>query len=71
MALYIAHESNNFGWEQTELERFRELWKTGASFEDIAKKLRRKQMDVILLILDQYEQGKLEARKGGVYGWKD
>lgn len=66
---YIALENLNFLWDEDEVLKFREMWEEGLSLPAIAKKLRRKQNEVAVLILDQAEEKKIKPRPGGLWGW--
>lgn len=66
--IYIALENLNFLWDEDEVFKFREMWEEGLSLPAIAKELKRKQNEVAVLILDQAEKGKIQPRKGGVWG---
>ncbi|MDR4171189.1 sugar ABC transporter substrate-binding protein [Bacillus nitratireducens] len=52
--VYIALEEVNFIWNEDDIERFKDLWKKQFSFEDIANRLRRHQIELVALILDQF-----------------
>lgn len=45
------------------------MWEEGLSLPTIAKKLKRKQNEVAVLILDQAEEKKIKPRRGGLWGW--
>jgi hypothetical protein len=68
MTIYIAHEDSNLDWKPKELEKFETLWNAGVSIQNIAKKLKRTQMEIGLIILDRADKGFIKKRKGGLYG---
>ena len=55
-------------WKESELERFRSMWEAGKSFREIAIALRRTQLDITLLIIDQAEAGEIRPRPNGIFG---
>ncbi|WP_342045944.1 helix-turn-helix domain containing protein [Bacillus sp. OTU530] len=68
-ATYIALEDLNFLWDEDDVLKFREMWEEGLSLPAIAKQLKRKQNEVVVLVLDQAEEGKIKPRRGGLWGW--
>ncbi|MDF9629226.1 sugar ABC transporter substrate-binding protein [Bacillus cereus] len=52
--VYIALEEVNFIWNEDDIERFKALWMKQLSLEDISNKLRRHQIEIATLILDQF-----------------
>ncbi|MED1113397.1 sugar ABC transporter substrate-binding protein [Bacillus paramycoides] len=52
--VYIALEDMDFLWKETDIERFKDLWKKRFSVEDIANRLARHQIELAALILDQF-----------------
>ncbi|MBB6452008.1 hypothetical protein HNQ94_000429 [Salirhabdus euzebyi] len=69
MSVYIAHENSNLDWKPKELQKFRNLWNEGFSIQDIAKKLKRPEIEIGLIILDQAHKGKIKPRFGGLMGF--
>lgn len=55
-------------FEDNELTDFKEMWMAGISVENMAKKLRRKPSEVVLLVFDHAERGLIKNRQQGVYG---
>ncbi|HDX9652517.1 TPA: hypothetical protein ROY23_002983 [Bacillus wiedmannii] len=65
---YIMLENFNHGWSNQQVKDFREMWKAGISVENIAKILKRKPQEVILLVYDQAEGKKVSPRSRGLEG---
>nr|WP_255298906.1 helix-turn-helix domain containing protein [Bacillus cereus] len=53
--VYIALEEVNFIWKEEDIKRFKDLWKKRFNVEDIANRLRRHQIEIAALILDQFD----------------
>ncbi|HFK1514991.1 TPA: hypothetical protein ACGXMA_000791 [Bacillus cereus] len=53
---YIMLEQFDHGWNNKQVNDFREMWKAGISVENIAKVFKRKPQEVILLVYDQAEK---------------
>ncbi|GAA0491085.1 hypothetical protein GCM10008986_16430 [Salinibacillus aidingensis] len=68
MPVYIAHDERNLDWWPDELERFRNLWNEGKSIFEMARLLKRPQVEIAIIILDQAEEGFIEQREGGIFG---
>ncbi|MEH7458492.1 sugar ABC transporter substrate-binding protein [Bacillus sp. JJ1127] len=66
LKIHVALEEVNFLWDQREVIRFRELWNSNFSLSDITKKLKRKQIEVAVLILDQMDKYKIHKRAMGL-----
>jgi len=66
---YIALENLNFLWDEDEIIKFREMWEEGLSLPDIAEAFKRPQKEIAIIIIDQAEEGKIQPRKGGLWGW--
>lgn len=58
----------NLDWEPHEVVLVEELWNRGLPIEEIAKKTKRPVKEVFILIFDRAEQGRIEPRKGGIFG---
>ncbi|MDZ5610843.1 sugar ABC transporter substrate-binding protein [Bacillus pseudomycoides] len=52
--VYIALEEVNFIWNENDIGCFKDLWKKRFSFEDIANRLGRHQIELAALMLDQF-----------------
>ncbi|MDA1774360.1 sugar ABC transporter substrate-binding protein [Bacillus cereus] len=52
--VYIALEEVNFIWNEDDIELFKDLWMQQLGIEEIASKLRRHQIEIATLILDQF-----------------
>ena len=55
-------------FKERELERFYKLWDEGMDYKNIAKKMGRTHMDIVLLILDRGEVGAIKDRGTGIFG---
>ncbi|HHK5535841.1 TPA: sugar ABC transporter substrate-binding protein [Bacillus mobilis] len=53
--IYIALEEVNFIWNKEDIERFKILWMKQLGIEEISNKLRRHQIEIATLILDQFD----------------
>ncbi|MBE7099455.1 helix-turn-helix domain containing protein [Bacillus cereus] len=66
LKIHVVLEEANFLWDERDIVYFREMWQEGISFVNICKKLRRHQIEVMLLILDQADLCKIEKRHEGL-----
>lgn len=57
MAAHIALEEIDFIWEESQVHLVRNYWKEGKVLIDIAAEIKRKPIEVFLLLLDQAERG--------------
>lgn len=64
--IYIALEELDFIWDVDEVTMFRQLWREGASINELEEKLDRSQDDIAALILDQARKGKIQQRPMGL-----
>lgn len=68
---YVLFEDYNldldFVFTDDQLQKFKELWKEGVSVQDIAKKMRRKPSEVVLLVFDHAERGLIKNRENGFF----
>ncbi|MEK4085628.1 helix-turn-helix domain containing protein [Psychrobacillus sp. FSL K6-1415] len=58
----------NMVFEERELETFVCYWKEGYGIERISEEMKRKPVEIALLILDRAEIGKIKPRKKGIFG---
>lgn len=67
---HVLFEEKNVRWvyKDREIQHFRQLWNEGVSLKGIAFAMRRTQLDITLLILDQAEAGKIQPRETGIFG---
>lgn len=69
---YILFEDDrldlDFVFSEPELRDFREMWKAEISLVNIAKKLKRRPVEIGLLIVDHAERGLIQTRASGVNG---
>ncbi|WP_156060324.1 hypothetical protein [Bacillus altitudinis] len=66
--VYQACPNCDFIWDEKDIIAFRQMWQDYEPIRHIANRLARKVDDILLLIIDQAELGKIEPRKGGVFG---
>lgn len=65
---YIACLDWNFGWDHPkDFEKLKEAWEQGFGYEEIARKLKRPEKEVIVYIMDQWEKGNLPYRPHGIW----
>ena len=57
-----------FDFTDEELHDFTELWNGEISAENIATKMKRKPIEIVLLIMDRAELGLIKGRKKGLQG---
>ncbi len=69
--VYYACPHSDFIWDEKDIILFRQMWQDHEPIRHIANRLARNVDDILLLILDQAELGKIEPRKGGVFGKED
>lgn len=55
-------------FSENELADFKEMWKAGISVQNMARKMKRRPSEIILLVMDHAERNLIENRKQGVYG---
>lgn len=66
--IHIACGDYDFSWRQGQAELAASYWKEGLPLPDMAAKLRRRQEEVLLLLLDLAARGKIRGRPGGIMG---
>ncbi|WP_144626623.1 hypothetical protein [Bacillus altitudinis] len=69
--VYYACPHSDFIWDEKDIILFRQMWQDHEPIRHMANRLARNVDDILLLILDQAELGKIEPRKGGVFGKED
>lgn len=55
-------------WKESELIRFRQMWREGASISTIAKEFKTNRRSIALVVMDQAEMGEIKSRPGGLFG---
>lgn len=55
-------------FEENELQDFKEMWEAGISVENIAKKMKRRPSEIVLLVMDHAERSLIKKREQGVFG---
>lgn len=66
--LYIAYEDLDLSFYPSEVEDVKELWRAGIHFTDIVAKMKKHYLEILALVTDLIDKGKLEPRKNGVIG---
>lgn len=66
--VYYACPSSDFIWCEKDIISFRKMWQEHEPIRHIANRLARNVDEILLLIIDQAELGKIEPRKGGALG---
>ncbi|MFD0768842.1 sugar ABC transporter substrate-binding protein [Bacillus sp. CGMCC 1.60114] len=66
LKIHVALEQVNFLWDERDVIRFREMWNSDISILAISKILKRKQIEVAVLILDQIDKYKIQGRAIGL-----
>lgn len=69
---YIVFDPDNvdvdFSFTTGQVAKVEELWEQGESLEAISEQVRRKPIEVALLIMDRAEREKIQPRKNGIFG---
>ena len=69
---YIVFDPDNvdidFSFTTGQVKKVEELWGQGESLEAISEQVRRKPLEVALLIMDRAELKKIKPRKNGIFG---
>ncbi|GKV70264.1 hypothetical protein NCCP2716_27620 [Sporosarcina sp. NCCP-2716] len=70
--IYLLFEDADIKWKwiESELIRFRELWKEGKGIKELASEFRTNQKSIALAVMDQAEAGHIRQRDGGLFGDK-
>jgi hypothetical protein len=66
--LYIACVDYDFSWRQEQVKRAVAYWEQGMPLLEIAAKFKRRQEEVLLLLVDLATQGEITGRPGGILG---
>ncbi|PFW87225.1 sugar ABC transporter substrate-binding protein [Bacillus pseudomycoides] len=66
LKIHVALEEVNFLWDERQVILFREMWNSGVSLAEMVKRLKRKQVEVAVLILDQADNYKIGGRSEGI-----
>lgn len=67
--LFEADELNlNLVFCKKEINDFLEMWNAGISISNIAKKMRRRTSEIVLLAFDHAERNILPDREEGIFG---
>ncbi|WP_233208623.1 hypothetical protein [Planomicrobium sp. MB-3u-38] len=71
MSYYLFEDDTlklNLIFEENELQDFKEMWEAGISVENMAKKMKRRPSEVVLLVMDHAERSLIKKREQGVFG---
>nr|WP_309099092.1 helix-turn-helix domain-containing protein [Fredinandcohnia onubensis] len=66
--LYIALEEVDHNWCIDEVKIFEKMWNAGVSLEDISTYFKRHPVEIVLLIIDRADQGRIKPRPEGLGG---
>ena len=66
--IILEDDGIKWHWHESELFRFRELWKDGVGISELARAFRTNRRSIVLVIMDQAELGEIQQRAGGLYG---
>lgn len=58
----------SFEWDRKEVREVDRLWAEGVSLMEIAKRFKRPHVEVLLLLIDRDMKGKIQPRKGVIWG---
>lgn len=59
----------NTVYNRNELEEIIVYWNEGCNIKEIAEKMKRKPIEVLLLALDRAEIGEIKQREKGIFGY--
>lgn len=62
------HDDIRWTYTQDKIDRVIELWDQGLPYSEIGVKLRLKKIEVMLILIDLSDTGKLKQRRGGLLG---
>lgn len=68
MHILFFNSDINLDFKEQEVEQFKAMWEEGISLENMAKRLKRPQVEIGLLIIDLSYQEEIEPRNVGVFG---
>lgn len=66
--VYVALEDVNMDWTELEIIKFRLMWKCGVHPGRMERILKRSQVEIAILAMDQEIKGEIGERKGGFFG---
>lgn len=58
----------DLGFTEKEIEEFIEMWQSEISLLNISKKMKRKKIELAILVIDLAERRKIKQRKQGLNG---
>jgi hypothetical protein len=58
----------DLGFTNAQVADFVLMWNEGISIENMAKRFKRRPIEVLVLMLDQVEEEKIELRWTGIFG---
>lgn len=65
--LYIACEEFDFSFFKGEVEQVKQSYKQGIPVLDIARDIKRDEVEIAILLIDLAEKGKITPRHSGVF----
>ena len=66
--LYIALLNNDLSFTHEEVSKVKTMWKAGADVYKMAQDMDREPSEIMALLIDLSERGKIESRPGGIFG---
>lgn len=66
--ILFLNDEINLDFTEEEVELFKVMWKAGISLQDMAERLNRPQVEIVLLIIDLNYHDEIGPRKIGVFG---
>ncbi|MFD2638371.1 hypothetical protein [Piscibacillus salipiscarius] len=67
MSIHIALGDYNLDFTDQELTQFKDMWKEEWSVNDIAKRLKRDTVEIIVLVMDQWLSNQIAPRNRGIF----
>ena len=65
--VYIVGQNWQFEWYPAEIERVIAMYSASEKLSDMARKAKKTPWEVLMLLNDLYEQGRIERREGWVW----
>ena len=67
MSIHIALGDYNFDFTDQELILFKRMWEDDQSINEIAKRLKRDTVEIIILAMDQWLANQIKSRQRGIF----
>jgi hypothetical protein len=64
----VILEDMDFIWDTKDIEKAKLLWKEGLSLKSMSRAFKRESTEVFMLLVHLDRQGKIEPRKGYIWG---